>query len=147
MPLLQKKKNTECRGSYIIWVSGWLNRIGRNHHYVSKQVNPNLGNGMYPSSFYDPLILGMTSTDVTGACRVPDDSLTSTTATPTGIVRYPYPIWIRINWPAGIYSRCSACSQQGTKLSAPAGIDRRGTRITSPDWVDNRLVVRACIFI
>lgn len=24
----------------------------RNHHYVLKQVNPNLGNGMYPSSFH-----------------------------------------------------------------------------------------------
>lgn len=26
--------------------------MSRNHHYVSKQVNPNLGTGMYPSSFY-----------------------------------------------------------------------------------------------
>lgn len=64
----------------------------RNHHYVSKEVNPNLGNGMYPSSFYSSRNPWDDSHRHYQDRSVPDDSPALSAATPAGIFKYPYSI-------------------------------------------------------
>ena len=148
MLLLQifKKKKTEWRERNLFGSVGGFNRIRRNHHYVLKQVNPNLGNGMYPSSLYSSSNPRDDSHwHYQQDKSVPDDSPALSTATPTGILKYPCPIWIRMEFTAGIYSRCLVSSWQHGTLSAPAGNDERERAGLHP-VTDCRLVCAYSIF-
>lgn len=99
---------------------------------------------MYPSSFYSSSNPRDDSHRHYRDKSVPDDSPALSTATPTAILKYPCPIWIRMEFIAGIYKRCLVSSWQHSMLSAPAGNDKRESRITSPKWMYNRLVM--CIY-
>lgn len=103
----------------------------RNHHYVLKQVSPNLANGMYPSSFYSSSNPRYDSHWHYRDKSVPDNSPALSITTPTAILKYPYPIWIRMEFTAGIYNRCLVSSWQHGMISAPAGNDKEERGITS----------------
>lgn len=73
-----------------------------------------------------PVILGDDSHRHYRDKSVPYDSPALSTATPAGIVKYPYPIWIRMEFSAGIYNRCTVSPRQHGMLSAPAGSKEKG---------------------
>lgn len=102
----------------------------RNHHYVLKQVNPNLENGILHHSIRSLIhrmtAINITRTAVCQACIV--------NCTPSGILKYHYSIWIKKEFTVRIQHRClvsAKCTSRESQGKEP---------ITCHTWMYNRLV-------
>lgn len=111
-----------------------------NHHYVLKQVNPNLGSDMHPSSFHPFSNPRDDSHRHYGGRECARRQACAVDRNTHWDLKYPYPICIRMEFTAGIYGGCLVSSWQHGMLSAAAARDKGESRITSCNPMYNRLV-------